>query len=283
MENVGSLLHEAARSLSEAGVPEARREAASLLAFTLERDRAFLIAHPEHHPAADQTVRFREYVARRSAREPFHYITGHKEFYGLDFAVSPAVLIPRPETELLVERGIAAISAKHRPTFCEVGVGSGCISIAILLNLPSARGVGLDISADALGIAALNAESQSVSSRLDLRESDLFAALTRGETFDLVISNPPYVPAAEISGLEPEVRDHEPHSALTDGAEGLSIIRELVHLAPSFLNAAGVLAFEFGLGQAEMVRTMFAGEVWTGLTIESDLQGIPRVAAARLR
>jgi release factor glutamine methyltransferase len=283
MANVASLLDLGTETLRQAEIPEPRREASSLLELAIARDRTFIIAHPDHLPDSEQTSRYHEFINRRAAREPFHYIKGVKEFYGLDLAVSPAVLIPRPETEMLVERAVGLLAVMEKPVFCEVGVGSGCISVAILVNVPRAAGVGLEISEKAIEIAAGNAVAHSVASRFDLRRSDLFNGLAADEKFDLIVSNPPYVPAAAVSGLQPEVRDHEPREALTDGGDGLSIIRRLVAGSPRFLRPGGKLMFEFGMGQAEQVREMFPSDIWSKVLIESDFQGIPRTAAGILR
>jgi release factor glutamine methyltransferase len=252
------------------------------LEFALGRARSFIIAHPEYQPDAASASRYREYVARRAGGEPFHYIKGAKEFYGLDFIVSPAVLIPRPETEMLVDRAMGLLSALTRPRFCEVGVGSGCISIAILAHVPEARAVGLEVSAQAIDIARANADANGVSARFDLRRSDIFASLRDDERFDLIVSNPPYIPAADLAGLQREVRDHEPRIALTDGADGLSIIRRLVDDAPRFLDPGGSLMFEFGMGQAEEVQAMFSPKLWRPAAVENDVQGIPRMVVADL-
>jgi release factor glutamine methyltransferase len=283
MEDIATMIDAGAELLSNAGIPEPRREASSLLQHAIGRDRAFLLAHPEHTPDGEHTSRYRGLLARRAQREPFHYITGIKEFFGLEFAVSPAVLIPRPETERLVERGIEILSGVDKPRFCEVGVGSGCISIALLVSLPGASAVGLEISGDALAAASANGRRHRVGDRLELRPSDIFAAVGPGEKFDLIVSNPPYVPAAAIEGLQPEVRDHEPRSALTDGADGLSIIRKIVAESPDFLEPGASLLFEFGFDQARQVRALFSPDLWASVRFEDDLQGIPRIAEATLR
>lgn len=283
MKTIASLLDSGAEELHRAGIPEPRREASSLLEFTLARGRTFLFAHPEYQTDASSASRYLGYISRRAAGEPFHYITGKKEFYGLDLAVSPAVLIPRPETEMLVERAIGLLNTQAHPSFCEVGIGSGCISIAILANVPAATAVGLEVSAEAIEIAQANADANGVASRFEIRESDIFSSLADDERFGLIVSNPPYIPAADIPGLQSEVRDHEPRTALTDGADGLSIIRRLVSEAPRYLQAGGTLMFEFGIGQAAEVQGMFPAQIWHPPVIERDLQGIPRMAAADLR
>lgn len=282
METIASLLSAGEAALRSASVPNAGREASSLLELALGRDRAFIIAHPEYLPDAEDRARYIDHVNRRSNREPFHYIKGTKEFYGLEFDVSPAVLIPRPETEMLVERGIALLAKHDKPRFCEVGVGSGCISISILTKLADATAVGLEISGDAIEMATRNSVKHGVDARFEIRRSDAFDGLSDNEKFDLIVSNPPYVPAAEIDGLQAEVRDHEPLTALTGGADGLSIIRRLAAESPGFLNPGGTLMFEFGIGQADAVEAMFQAEIWPFVRTESDFQGIPRIVSATI-
>lgn len=268
--------------LAAAGIAEPAREAASLLAFTLEKDRSFLFAHPEYELSADAASNFTNIVARREQREPFQYITGRQEFYGLDFRVTPDVLIPRPETEILVEAAINRLLPLSNPRFCEVGVGSGCISVSILNAVPAAAGVGLEISQAAIEVAAANAERLGVGDRLELRLSDVFAALRTDERFDLIAANPPYVPAAEIAGLQAEVGRFEPHSALTDGADGLSVIRRIINEAPGHLSCGGWLLVEIGAGQAEDVAAMLQKGLWDSIEFLPDLQSIPRTLSARL-
>lgn len=264
-------------------IPEPRREAASLLCFALQKDRTFLYAYPEQAVSPEQMDLYSSLVARRAAHEPFHYITGSKEFFGLEFEVSPAVLIPRPETEMLVERGIKRLSDKASPSFCEVGVGSGCISAALLVNVPAARGVGLELSEEAIGVASRNLEKHGVTGRFDLRSSDVFSSLGEDERFDLIVSNPPYVPKKAIEGLQAEVRFHEPHTALTDGADGLSVIRRIIAGAARFLEPGGSILLEIGMGQSEEVLRMFEADIWQYARVEADFQGIPRVVDATLR
>lgn len=277
MKRVDDLLADASKKLADAGVEEPRREAASLMASAIGRDAVFLIAHPEYELSAEEASTFAVFVERRTAREPFHYIVGNKEFYGLSFIVGPSVLIPRPETEMLVE---AAIS-RDPTNICEVGVGSGCISVSILKALPNATGVGLEISGEAIEVAHANALRHGVDERLDLRQSDLFSALN-DESFEGIVSNPPYIPAADIAGLEPEVRAFEPHMALTDGASGLGIISRLVEQAPNHLSSGGWLMFEMGIGQADEIVAMFDRTVWDDVSVLLDISGIPRVVTARL-
>ena len=273
------LISGAAARLAAAGVDEPRREASLLLEYAIRRDRTFVIAHSEYEPTAAELQTFHDFVRRRCGHEPFHYIVGRKEFYGLNFVVRPGVLIPRPETEMLVTAAINELQQHVSPAFCELGVGSGCISSAILFNVRAARCVGLEVSPDALAVARENADLLGVAERCDLRISDRFAALD-DEKFDLIVSNPPYVAAADIPTLQPEVREHEPHTALTDGGDGLSFIRYLAEQAYQYLRPGGLLLIEFGVGQSDAVESIFNDSGWR-LQIEADMRHIPRMAAAR--
>ena len=273
--SIAAALHNAYQSLDGAGVPEARREASSLLSFVLGKDRTFLIAHAEDQLEDDSLRRFQEGVERRVAGEPLQYITGVQDFFGREFGVTPDVLIPRPETELLVEAALEI--ATPTPFICDVGTGSGCIAITLLSEISEARAVAIDKSAAAIDVAKLNAEKQSVSDRLAFVVSDCFDALDpRQYEFDLVVSNPPYVSETMIAGLQREVR-HEPLVALSPGGDGLSIIRRLLQETPAFLKDNGHLIMEIGFDQGEAVRELVDNGVWRLLDIKPDLQCIPRI------
>jgi release factor glutamine methyltransferase len=265
--------------LSVAGVAEPRREASLLLEFALGRDKTFIIAHPEYELTAGEEKLAKSVLERRVRREPFQYIIGKKEFYGLEFAVTPDVLIPRPETEILVEEAIKLIRENGWKRFCEIGVGSGCIAVSILKNAPNVTAVGGDISFAALEVVRRNAETHDVIDRLTLTLSDIFAYID-DEKFDLIVSNPPYVPVADISGLQAEVHDHEPHIALTDGGDGLSIVSEIISGAKDHLGHQGVLLIEIGWDQSERVAAMFDLSEWKSIEFLPDLQGIPRIVKA---
>lgn len=282
MANLDEILREAGDRLEEHGVADARREAASLLEFTLSRNKTFLYSHPEYELSNDEESRYRSFVERRAGREPFQYIVGRQEFCGLELEVTPDVLIPRPETEMLVERAVGILSGMDAPRFCEVGVGSGCIAVSILHQVQGVSAVGLEISPAALQVARRNAETNGVEDRLELRESDVFSAL-EGEEFDLVVSNPPYVRVADIGSLQPEVRDFEPHTSLTDGGDGVSIIRRIIEGAPDVLQPGGGVLIEIGFDQGYRVGKMFRPEIWDRIEIVPDFQGIPRMASARLK
>ena len=282
--SIAQALAEATAVLRSGGVEDSRREAGTLLADLLRRDRAHLIAHSDDALAPRALASFRGRAARRASGEPAQYITGRQEFYRLDFEVTPAVLIPRPETELLVETALEILRDEAAPLVCDVGTGSGCVVVSLLHERADARGVALDISAGALAVAARNAARHGVSDRLELVASDCFDALAPpSEKFSLVVSNPPYVAEADIAGLQREVREHEPRVALTPGGDGLSVIRRLLADAPRHLRPRGRLVFEIGFGQHEAVRELVAdARAWTTLGVRPDLQGIPRAVALRL-
>lgn len=279
--NIAAAIKMAGERLSNAGIDEHRREASSLLAHVIGRELVFLIAHPEYELTGSEASSFNEAVGRRASREPFQYIVGHKEFYGLDFEVSSGVLIPRPETEILVEDAISIISGSVDPTFFEIGVGSGCISVSILHQAKGAHADGVDISGDALTVAAKNAIRQGVADRLTLRRADVYENLTG--SFDLIVSNPPYIPNDDLASLQAEVGQFEPHAALFGGDDGLDVVRRIVRGAPEFLKPRGYLLIEIGFGQAESVKSMFDPTIWEGVEFLHDMQRIPRIAKARSR
>lgn len=281
MANVSEILQKATEILQISGIAEPRREANSLLAFVLKKDKSFLFAHPEYELTEEEAANFQDFLNRRAAREPFQYIVGRQEFYKLDFLVTPDVLIPRPETELIVENAIEILRAVKNPRFCEVGIGSGCISVAILHEIKTACAVGLDVSENALRIAGINAERNAVAKRLELKISDVFTNIS-AERFNLIVSNPPYITSEDFSALQVEVREHEPKIALTDDKDGLSIIEKIVVESPRFLKSGGFLLMEIGFDQSNQVREMFDGQIWRSLEFLEDLQGIARMVKAQL-
>lgn len=282
MTSIAEALTTAAQVLSGAGVPEARREAGSLLSFILHKDRTFVISHAEDQLSDDAFRRFREGVERRASGEPLQYITGVQDFFGREFRVTPDVLIPRPETELLVEATIELVA--DNSLICDVGTGSGCIAVTLLCELAAARAVALDQSSGALEVAKLNAGNHAVSDRIDFAISDCFSALdARRYEFDVIVSNPPYVSAEMMAGLQREVRDHEPLVALSPGPDGLSVIRRLISEAPAFLKDKGYLIMEIGFDQGEAVKDLVGKSMWHLREIKPDLQGIPRIVVLQIR
>ena len=278
--SIAQAVAEAAEKLRRGGVNEARSEATLLLGHTLGRDRAFAIAHADGEVPTERLVRFREFVARRAAGEPLQYITGHQEFFRLDFEVTPAVLIPRPETELIVEAVLELFRNTASFSFADIGTGSGCVSVSILHERLNAEAIAIDASSDALNIAQRNAQRHNVETRLQLLESDLFAGLTATKSFDLIVSNPPYVSDEEMKVLQREVR-REPSVALAGGVDGLDVIRRLLDCAPKHLRAGGYLIFEFGIKQDARIIKLVDERVWELIDIRKDLQQIPRIIILR--
>lgn len=282
MPNISEIIQRSTKILQQNGIAEPRREANSLLAFALNKDKTFLIAYPEYELTKEEESSFQQLLARRFNREPFQHITGKQEFYGLDFEVNENVLIPRPETEIIVENAIEILQNLENPKFVEIGTGSGCISISILNNVQKATAIGLDISEKALEITEKNANTHNVLNRLQLKISDVFSNLS-AEKFPLIVSNPPYIPNEDIANLQTEVRDFEPLNALTDGKDGFSIIENIVKNSPQFLSTKGFLLLEIGFGQAEKVKEMFDSEIWQSVEFLPDLQGIPRTVKAQIK
>ena len=278
--SIARALSEATAVLKHAGISEPRREAASLLAHVIDRDRTFLISHSEDMVQPSALSVFYGLVERRTRGEPQQYIIGHQQFFGLDFKVTPDVLIPRPETELLVEAALKLVSNSPSAKVCDVGTGSGCIAVSLLHEQADARALAIDLSEPAIQIARENARRHAVNERMSLLVCDCLSALNPAAArFDLIVSNPPYVSASALVGLQKEVRNHEPQMALTPGGDGLSIIRRLLQESPKYLKSNGYLLFEIGFDQGETVREMIASTVWRVLDIQPDLQGIPRIVA----
>lgn len=265
--------------LTRAGVPEPRKEAGSLLAYVTGKDKTFLISHADDLLSEEDLRRFRILIERRASGEPQQYITGRQDFFGREFKVTADVLIPRPETELLVEAALRILDDRRsRSLICDVGTGSGCIVISLLSERQLTRAIALDVSPAAIKIAMRNAIAHSVINRLSLVVSDCFDALTPSDYFDLIVSNPPYVSADVLEGLQREVKDHEPLVALTPGKNGLSMIQRLLVEAPRFLKPMGHLVMEIGFDQSEAVGRLVNPAIWNLVDILPDLQGIPRIA-----
>jgi release factor glutamine methyltransferase len=266
------VIEEATRQLAAAGVESARTEARLLYAHALGVHRDETLS-ADLQPTPGQAEAFAAMVARRTAREPFAYITGRKEFWSLDFAVGPGVLVPRPETETLIEEALRAMPDKNAPlSIADLGTGSGALLIAALKEFPRAAGLGIDSSAEALAYAQRNVFAHGLSERARLRLDDW--AAVRQDSFDLVFANPPYIPSGEIDGLDLEVSRFEPRAALDGGADGLSAYRALAVLLPGMLKKAGRAILEIGAGQA--VEPLFQGSGLRLAGIAPDLGGIPR-------
>ncbi len=273
--------------------PAALADATLLLLHTLDLDRASLLAHPDRPIDREQQARYQRLLERRLSFEPIQYIVGRQDFYGLTLRVTPAVLIPRPETELLVEAVLARLkqemphsSQPHRDGWdpatlriADVGTGTGAIAIALAHLLPRASVTALDLSSAALDVARENAATHRLTERIRFVESDLLAAIADDEPYDAIVSNPPYIPAEERLTLHPQVRDHEPSQALFAGPTGLELYERLIPQARALLKPGGLLALEIGYGQRDAVAALLSG--WNDLTFLDDLRQIPRVALAR--
>jgi len=221
--------------------------------------------------------------ARRLAGEPVARILGEKEFWGLAFQLNSATLVPRPETEALVELGIAELSSHEAPRFLDLGTGSGCIPIALLTELPQASAVAVDLDPQAIAAAGINARRHKVAERLSLRQGSWFSPIERGEVFDLVLSNPPYIESADILELDREVRDHDPILALDGGTDGLDAYRVIVREAPSVLVSGGMLALEIGSRQGRAVLDLMERRGFSEVAVARDLAGLDRVVSGRWR
>jgi release factor glutamine methyltransferase len=299
--DVRAALKEAMARLRAAGVASHTLAAELLLLHAVGRDRAWLYSHPETSIDPEAAQNYFAFVARRAAGEPVQYITGRQEFWGLEFEVTPAVLIPRPESEGVVEVALERLGARGikirldtgEPSaplrIVDVGTGSGCLAVALSWELPHARVVATDISAAALEVARRNAARHSVADRIDFVQTDLLSSVldssaTTGRsplTFDLIMSNPPYVARDEAETLEREVRDYEPDAALFGGPIGNEIYARLIDQAGLLLRHSGILVLELGHNSSRHVGGLLGNDpCWANISITNDLAGIPRVIAA---
>ncbi len=258
----------------------ARRDAETLLLHLIGRNRAWLLTHLDDEFAGCTAIGFEGLLRRRATGEPIQHITGETEFYGLPFRVTPDVLIPRPETEHLVEHVIALAAQFHSPRIVDAGTGSGAIAIALAHALNEAQLTAIDISDSALAIARENAERNGVASRIRFHEGNLLEPVA-GQRFDVVVSNPPYVPTSDRDTLSVEVRDFEPALALFAGKDGLDLYRQLIPAAFTLLAPGGFVALEIGYGQSEAIRALLSDAGFARIEFMPDLQGILRVAAAQ--
>ncbi len=280
-------LHETLTSalsrLTTANVPSPRMNAELLLMFTLGCDRAYLHAHPERELSASEQARYDDALAERARGVPAQYITGHQEFWAMDFIVTPAVLIPRPETEHVIETVLQLACVGRAPSpaalrLVDVGTGSGCIALALANELPQAEIHATDISPAALEIARANAARHQLGSRVQFHETDLLQGL-EPKAFDFVISNPPYVGECEADQVQLEVRKFEPRQAIFAGPTGLEVIARLIPQARDALKPGGRLVMEISGTIADGVKRLLEG--WDEVRMTNDLQGIPRVVSAR--
>jgi len=282
---IAELVLEAETRLATGSHPDrARRDAESLLLHLIQQhnpdhNRAWMIANWNHALLARVQVRLGEMVTRRIAGEPIQHILGECEFYGLPFKVTRDVLVPRPETEHLVEKVIDFAQRFHQPRIVDIGTGSGEIAVALAHQLAGARIAATDVSGAALSVARNNAARNGVDARIRFLQGDLLASVA-GEQFDIVASNPPYVPSADRANLAVEVREYEPSLALFAGEDGLDIYRRLIPAAYTALVPGGFLVLEIGFAQSEPVELLLASSHFRNIEFTPDLQGIPRVASA---
>jgi release factor glutamine methyltransferase len=286
-ETILTVLRKAAEFLQEKGVDEARPSAEIMLAHVLGCRRLDLYLRFDQPLKEAELEAFRSCTRRRLKGEPVQYITGEMEFYGLAFAVTPAVLSPRPEAEHLVEETILElkrIAVSDSPARAlDIGAGSGAIAVAVAMHAENARFVAVDISEEALRVARANAERHGVAERIDFLRIDILsteAALIAGP-FDIIVSNPPYIPDGEIETLQSEVRDFEPRPATSGGADGLRFYRRIAELSPALLAPGGTMLLEIGFGQAEAVCAIFTAGGFTHEKTVMDYSGIQRVMVFR--
>jgi release factor glutamine methyltransferase len=274
-------LQRASFLLRQAGVENPRREAEALLCAGTGLSLAYIYAHGEEMPGEEILTRYFDWITRRSREEPFAYICGEREFMGLSFLVTPDVLIPRPETEFLVEATVAALAVYTEPHILEVGTGSGAVAVMLAVLLPAARVTSVDTSLPALAVAAGNAARHGVADRVRLLAGDIYAPAGAEKTpFTAVVSNPPYIPTAEIDGLAPGVKEHEPLQALDGGADGLTFYRRLTGELGVLAHLPDLLAFEVGAGQAPSVKQLCHTAGYNKIRQIKDLAGIERVVIA---
>ena len=276
---IGRLLQWSEGFFREKGIETPRLDAEVLLAHVLEKPRIYLYVHYDQPLDPEELAAYRGFVRRRGAREPVAYLVGEREFMGLTFAVSPAVLVPQPDTEALVSEARKRLQGKSGVRIADVGTGSGAIALSLLHALPDLTAAAVDVSAAALKVARENADRFGLTDRVMFYEGDLLAPLL-GQTFDAVLSNPPYIPQGDIAALPPEVQA-EPRLALDGGADGLDFYRRLVREAVAFLCPDGFLAVEAGRGEAAVISELARTNGWIEVEITKDLAGIDRVVTMR--
>lgn len=290
--DIRSALKDGMARLSEAQVPSHTLAAELLLMHALGRDRAWIYSHSEASIDPADAEKYFALIARRAAGEPTQYIVGKQEFWGMEFEVNPRVLIPRPESEHVVEVALGRLprrkgeedfrsgAAARKIRIADVGTGSGCIAVALAKELPRAEIDATDVSKAALEVAKRNAVRHGVAERIRFIECDLLGGLSHSQ-FDMIVSNPPYVARDEAGTLQREVREHEPHGALFGGADGTEVYGRLIEQAGALLAPGGILVLELGYDSAPHVRAILEGDKqWTAVEITNDLAGIPRVIAA---
>lgn len=286
MPTISEAIAKGARQLQSSGVDEARRTAGVLLCHRLGIDRTHLLTKAEQEIDELDYQAYLRLIERRTAGEPLQYITGHQEFYGLDFIVTQAVLIPRPETEFLIEQVIKLTRESHlsAPLIADIGTGSGCIAVTIAVSIPNAKVLATDVSSAALEVAQKNAERHGAGQRIEFLEGDLLKPLAhRGLelSIDILASNPPYIEEGIPDLIQREVHDWEPHTALFGGTDGLNFYRRLFVDALKYVKPGGYLVCEIGYSQLDAISHMIAGPSWELTEVTNDLQCIPRTLTVR--
>lgn len=282
---IAETLKQASQQLRDGQVPNDLLDAQTLLAEALGKDRTYLIVNYNQQLSDELLAQYQCLIKRRAAGEPLQYITGHQEFFGLEFEVTPNVLIPRPETEIIIEETIRLVEQCKiaEPMIMDVGTGSGCIAVTLARELENANVIACDISPAALSVARRNAIRYKLETRVEFVTSDLLKAVPETASADFILSNPPYVSSDELPQLQREVRDWEPHLALTDFADGLSFYRRLMDEAPARLKPGGYLICELGYTQSDSVLAMADRQIWEEPKLIDDLQSIPRTIVLRKR
>jgi release factor glutamine methyltransferase len=283
MQTVGSARKWALDELKRARISSAAQTADLLVGFVLGWDRIRVMIHSEQELPDEAWILLRSLILRRSNGEPVQYLTGRQEFYGLSFQVTPQVLIPRPETEIMVEKALNLVRRHLLSSirFVDIGTGSGCIAVSIAHEVPTSIGWAVDISPAALKVARKNAIRHGVAGRILFVQSDLLESFPRTPCLNFILCNPPYIAISECDSLPSEVRDHEPQEALFGGESGLEIYQRLIPEVSSRLVAGGYLLLEVGLGQAKQVGQLIEKENLALQEVINDLQGIPRCLVGR--
>lgn len=277
---IGALVRSGTETLSAAGVPDARRDVRLLLTSVLDRSPASLIGADRESVSEEEVAAFERLVARRASREPVSRILGTREFWSLPFIVTPAVLDPRPDSETLIEQALAAFPDKTAPLrVLDLGVGSGCLLLAFLSERPNATGIGVDRDEGAAEVARANAQALELAGRATVVVGNWADGLQ--EKFDVVFSNPPYIPSKDIERLEPEVREYDPLGALSGGEDGLAAYRALAECLPRLLARDGRAFIELGVGQVDSVRELMVEAGLSRPDVAADLSGIERCLVVR--
>ena len=276
---INSLLNWTVNYFKSKNIQSARLDAEVLLSHVLRQERIYLYVHFDEPMEQNELSKFREYVKKRAQHVPIAYIIGEREFMGLPFKVTKDTLIPRPDTEILVENVLNNVDKDKEIEIVDIGTGSGAIILSLLVNLPNAQGKTVDISSKAIEVAKENAVNLQVNDRCEFFVGDLFAPLN-GNKFDLIVSNPPYIPQKDIATLEDDVKEYEPVSALTDGGDGLSYYRRLLSEGKAYIKENGFIALEIGIYQSNDVKQIAMDNGWKNIKIIKDYAGIDRVVLA---